>query len=193
MCAMYEVHNGQPSTRFHDLVDLVLIVTNWPIDALIVRIALRTEAVRRSLTLPNTITLPASTWTAGYERSAKTVIALPTAAHTVDGALRIVGEYLNPILDDEVASFRRVRAALGLGDLLLGLLSRGFAPLDLTLHVATRHTNLRWLVGHADRCLWITPSTVSCDRANFPAIGSVRGGTRAGRGAGWGSGAWGIA
>lgn len=103
VCAMYEIHNGQPSTRFHDLVDLVLIVTNWPIDAPAVRAALRAEAARRSLTLPTTIGLPASMWAAGYARLAKTVTALPTAAHTVDGALRIVSAHLNPLLTDETS------------------------------------------------------------------------------------------
>ena len=100
VCAMYEQYGDlqQPSTRYHDLVDLTLIVTAWTLDAALTRTALQREAARRTLTLPTTLTMPAPTWTAGYAKIAKTVPGLPEHARGIDGALRIVGHCLNPLL-----------------------------------------------------------------------------------------------
>lgn len=98
VCAMYEQHGGQPSTRYHDLVDLVLIVTTWSIDAATTRTALRQESARRGLELPSAVVSPAPSWTAGYARIATTVAAVPDDARDIAGALRILGGYLDPLL-----------------------------------------------------------------------------------------------
>ncbi len=99
-CAMYERYGElrQPSTRYHDLVDLTLIVTAWSIDAAITRTALECEAARRSLELPFALTSPAPPWPVGYNKIAKTVAGLPEEAKSIDGALSIVGACLNPLL-----------------------------------------------------------------------------------------------
>ncbi|TCN40228.1 nucleotidyltransferase AbiEii toxin of type IV toxin-antitoxin system [Kribbella orskensis] len=60
LCAMYELHrDGASSTRYHDLVDLVLIVTSGPgIDATDTSAALQAEALHRDLALPTTLDSP---------------------------------------------------------------------------------------------------------------------------------------
>jgi len=56
------------------------------------------ESTRRTLTLPTALDVPAPSWTAGYAGIAKTVPCLPEHARTIDGALRIVGQCLDPLL-----------------------------------------------------------------------------------------------
>lgn len=100
VCAMYERYGNlqQPSTRYHDLVDLTLIVTTWSLDAAVTHTALRQESMRRSLILPTSLILPSTSWNSGYAKIAKTVNGLPENARSIDDALRIVGECLNPLL-----------------------------------------------------------------------------------------------
>ncbi|MFD8667682.1 nucleotidyl transferase AbiEii/AbiGii toxin family protein [Streptomyces microflavus] len=49
VCAMYERHNGAPSTRYRDLADILLISQRENIDGRYAQLALRTEARRRRL------------------------------------------------------------------------------------------------------------------------------------------------
>lgn len=100
VCAMYELHSGQPSTRYHDLVDLVLIVTTWSIDADTTRNALRRESSRRGLALPSAVASPAPSWAAGYAKIAKTVAAVTEDARDIAGALHILSGCLDPLLHD---------------------------------------------------------------------------------------------
>jgi len=59
------------STRVKDLIDLVLIATTQPIDALALQTAVRSEAARRSLTLPPTVTIPnTAIWAIAYRKLA---------------------------------------------------------------------------------------------------------------------------
>ncbi|MDH6681038.1 hypothetical protein M2284_005281 [Rhodococcus sp. LBL1] len=106
VCAMYERYGDlrQPSTRYHDLVDLTLIVTAWPLDAAVTRIALTRESTRRSLTLPTALAMPADSWASGYAKIARTVPGLPEHARSIDGALRIVGACLDPLLGGHLES-----------------------------------------------------------------------------------------
>lgn len=48
VCAMYERYGDlqQPSTRYHDLVDLAPIVTTWTLDAALTTTALHQESTR---------------------------------------------------------------------------------------------------------------------------------------------------
>jgi predicted nucleotidyltransferase component of viral defense system len=84
LCAMYEIHrDGVPSTRHHDLVDLVLIITSSPgIDAASTAAALRAEALHRDLVLPATFR--------------------PTELHGLESALSVVGACLSPLLSGVV-------------------------------------------------------------------------------------------
>lgn len=89
--------NGRP-TRFKDLVDLVAMVRYARPTATDQGEALRSEAVRPTLTLPAEFDVPdVGLWTAGYAAEARR--ALPLPAVTLTEALGIVRRYLNPVLD----------------------------------------------------------------------------------------------
>jgi predicted nucleotidyltransferase component of viral defense system len=102
LCAMYEIHRGGvPSTRFHDLVDLVLIVTGCPgIDAAKTGAALLAEALHRDLDLPTTLVSPRGQWPAGYRAEALKA-DLPARLSDLEQALDVVGACLAPLLDGE--------------------------------------------------------------------------------------------
>ena len=99
LCAMYGRYGASqmPSTRYRDLVDLVLIATTSELDALLTLQALQGETERRGCTLPSTIEDPDPHWRAGYSRIARES-RLATALQTLDGALVATGNCLNPIL-----------------------------------------------------------------------------------------------
>jgi predicted nucleotidyltransferase component of viral defense system len=103
LCAMYEVHGvGVPSTRHHDLVDLVLIVTSSPgIDAASTTAALRAEAQHRDLALPGKLHAPGDQWPAGY-RTEAVKAKLPANLHELDHALSTVGACLAPLLAGDI-------------------------------------------------------------------------------------------
>ncbi|OUS91923.1 nucleotidyl transferase AbiEii/AbiGii toxin family protein [Rhodococcus sp. NCIMB 12038] len=106
LCAMYERHGRDgtaPSSRYRDLVDLVLIIDTWTLRADHLTAALRSEAQRRQLTLPTSVIAPGPQWPTGYAATAKTVAALSPTARTIDQALNTVGRCLNPILDGTVS------------------------------------------------------------------------------------------
>ncbi|MCF6733699.1 nucleotidyl transferase AbiEii/AbiGii toxin family protein [Blastococcus sp. KM273129] len=104
VCAMYERHGPQqiPSTRFRDLVDLVLITREFPLDGDQLSAALAQEAQRRGLTLPATLVLPDSTWTAGYPKVARPTM-VPKELQTVPAALEAVARCIDPVLVGQVA------------------------------------------------------------------------------------------
>jgi hypothetical protein len=100
VCAMIERHGaaGAPSTRYKDLVDLVAIVLAGSVEAGPQTVALRSEATRRGLRLPERLTVPdRALWEPGYAAEAGRSL-LPTA-RTLDGALATVGPVLGPLLD----------------------------------------------------------------------------------------------
>ena len=97
VCAMYADYHGRPSTRYHDLIDLVVLAQHCDIPPEPTRIALQAEARRRALTLPAAMTVPGPGWPAGYAAAARTV-QLQGVAPTIGAALAIVGQQLNPLL-----------------------------------------------------------------------------------------------
>lgn len=63
VCAMNAHYSGGAvSTRYRDLVDLVLIVTQCALDAALTASALAVESHRRTLVLPTALTAPAPSW-----------------------------------------------------------------------------------------------------------------------------------
>ena len=69
MCAMAELHNGYPSSRTKDLVDVMLILTHETIDGAKMRRALVSEASNRSLRLDELN--PPKHWNVTYSKLAK--------------------------------------------------------------------------------------------------------------------------
>jgi len=87
-----------PSTRYKDLVDLVVIVTEASVEAKAQMAALASEAKRRGVTLPQHFGVPAhDLWEPGY--AAEAGRSLLSVARTLDQALGTVAPFLDPLLD----------------------------------------------------------------------------------------------
>ncbi|WP_185443295.1 nucleotidyl transferase AbiEii/AbiGii toxin family protein [Kribbella qitaiheensis] len=74
VCAMYGTYRttNEVSSRYHDLVDLVPIITTTALDGAETMLALHEEAARRTgLKLPGRMTSPGPTWEAGYRNTAR--------------------------------------------------------------------------------------------------------------------------
>jgi len=88
----------RPSTRFRDLVDLVAIVQGASVDAEPQILALRSEAQRRGIALPETFDVPdRALWESGYADEAKR--SLLAGTHSLDEALAVVRPFVDPLLD----------------------------------------------------------------------------------------------
>lgn len=88
---------GHPSSRFKDLVDLVVLVGHATPTAAAQRAALVSEAARRGLPLPARFEVPdRAMWSTGYAAEARRLPGYEVA--TLDEALAHVRPYLDPIL-----------------------------------------------------------------------------------------------
>ena len=98
VAAIIERHGDRPSTRFKDLVDLVAIITEASVDADLQRTAMKSEAARRGIILPDRFDVPnRALWEAGYESEAQR--SLLPLAQTLDDALAIVRPFIDALLD----------------------------------------------------------------------------------------------
>lgn len=99
VCAMYELHGSTnaPSTRYRDLVDLVLIVRACDLNRGEITMTLQSEAARRSMTLPSRMSLPSPTWVSGYRQIARTS-SLPKELHDAAYAVSFVSRFFDPLL-----------------------------------------------------------------------------------------------
>ena len=98
VCAILERHQGLPSTRYKDLVDLVAIVHHATVAASLQREALVKEGRRRGLSLPRSFEVPdRQMWERGYRAEARRTTGLDEA--NLDAALTTVRPFLNPLLD----------------------------------------------------------------------------------------------
>ncbi|MFD6155417.1 nucleotidyl transferase AbiEii/AbiGii toxin family protein [Nocardia sp. NPDC060256] len=107
VAAMYERHGPEghtPSTRWRDLVDLLLITREFAFDAGQTIAALEIQCVRRMfLELPGEVRSPGPEWVAGYGELARTT-TLPTELSRLDAALECLGECLNSLLDGTITA-----------------------------------------------------------------------------------------
>ncbi len=103
VCALFEVHarrNGDPvpSTRFRDLVDLVVFAHTTRLTVADLRHALQSERTRRNLILPTAFPLPAAPgWRQGYQTSARD--ARNIVETNLERGLETVRRFINPVLD----------------------------------------------------------------------------------------------
>lgn len=104
LCACYELHRGQPSTRYHDLIDLVRIVVAQEMDAKLLQKTINRETVRRHLSLPQKIEIPGQQWVVAYPNQASKAADFPSKFHDLDISIKVVGNCLNPFLNGEVPS-----------------------------------------------------------------------------------------
>jgi predicted nucleotidyltransferase component of viral defense system len=105
IAAMYERHGDRlrPSTRFKDLIDLVLIAVNSTLDGATTHTALHREVRRRQaagthLVLPETFTVPDPAWTSGYGAEARNARDLPAEYRTLDGARPLADAFISPLM-----------------------------------------------------------------------------------------------
>ena len=105
VCAMFELHGESlgASSRYRDLIDLALIVSTCELDGRHVALAVASETRRRKVVLPPEMRSPGPNWAAGYAAIARSSRLAP-ALHVMDAALEVVGECLNPILNNERAA-----------------------------------------------------------------------------------------
>ncbi len=105
VCTIYGRYGSHrsPSTRYHDLVDLVLILRGCQLDAAQTRTAIRMQEARRGFTVPVNLTAPGAVWSAGYRASAQNS-SLPPALHELDDALTAVRTFLAPLLTDSITA-----------------------------------------------------------------------------------------
>lgn len=68
LCALYSLYGSGPSTRYRDLYDLAMIVTQLPFDPAILVEALGTQQQVRRVALPNRLGEPAPGWAARYDK-----------------------------------------------------------------------------------------------------------------------------
>ena len=94
-----------PSSRYHDLVDLVLITSNCQIDAgeLSSRSLTRQSAIR-GLQLPTELETPAQSWTGGYPKAAVRARSMSAELRNLPAALAAAGRCLNPVLSGSVTT-----------------------------------------------------------------------------------------
>jgi hypothetical protein len=105
VCAMYEMHGADhtiSSTRYRDLVDLLLIAHHEPLDGPLLHLALRSEVGRRTtrgtvLELPDAFTIPGPDWPAGYRASVERVVGL-AEYRTIEQAAVLAHTLLDPLL-----------------------------------------------------------------------------------------------
>lgn len=109
ICAMYEFHGTNRavvSTRFRDLIDLVLIVDNCDLDAATVTRILEIEVAERAgrgyrVALPPALRSPGPPWERGYRAAAGDAGVLPAELQTLAAAIAHAGRCLDPILSGE--------------------------------------------------------------------------------------------
>ncbi len=92
--------SNRPSTRYRDLVDIVLIAQTQTIEATSLRTAVESECRHRNHTLPEGLELPDQTWINGYAAIARTVHGLDT--QDAPDALEIAVAIFAPVFDPSV-------------------------------------------------------------------------------------------
>jgi hypothetical protein len=107
VCALFEVHERidgppEPSSRYRDLLDLVVFAHTEKIDGPSVATALRSEFARRRLAMPDRIVVPEGAgWPAGYARVARDAPVL--GERDLNAALATVGRFVDPVLAGEAS------------------------------------------------------------------------------------------
>jgi hypothetical protein len=103
--AIMEIHNGRPSTRFRDLVDLVLIARSRPVRAEDLTRAIASERLRRGLVEVHELRAPdVGMWRGGYAKAASPMPGLPE--QTLVEALAVAKRLVDPVLAGTVPGMR---------------------------------------------------------------------------------------
>ncbi|MBE7190921.1 MAG: nucleotidyl transferase AbiEii/AbiGii toxin family protein [Gordonia polyisoprenivorans] len=100
VAALYELHGSSgttPSTRAHDLVDLVIISRTQRLNASNVRTAIAAEETRRGIHIPVPLITPNPAWERDYPDRARHS-GLPSELHSLPAALTAANTFLTPVL-----------------------------------------------------------------------------------------------
>lgn len=89
------------STRYRDLVDLVLLSCTVSVDAAAMRDAIAHLRQDGGIPVPKQLVTPGDEWTVKYPEYAKQT-ALPAEFHHLDPAIDQVGRWLNPVLSGDI-------------------------------------------------------------------------------------------
>ena len=101
--ATIEPHHGRPSTRFRDLVDLVIIAHSKQVDADELAKAFTSERLRRSVPGTDQFQVPdESRWRNGYRTAAADVSSV--AEKTLPEALHLAKQFIDPVLSGSISS-----------------------------------------------------------------------------------------
>ena len=106
VCAMYTRYGtlAAPSSRYHDLVDLVLITANCQIDAAEPSRSLTRQSAIRGLQLPTQLKAPAPSWSSGYPRAAAQARSMSAELRNLPAALAAAARCLDPVLSGAVTT-----------------------------------------------------------------------------------------
>jgi hypothetical protein len=95
--AIVETHQGRPSTRFRDLVDLVLIAHSQQVRADDLGAAFASERLRRDLPMVGELVIPdEGLWRTGYRTVARDIPGL--SEKTLAEALPLAKSFVDPVL-----------------------------------------------------------------------------------------------
>jgi hypothetical protein len=92
VCAIHELHNGNPSTRVRDLVDVLVYAATESVDGAALRIAIASEALHRGMG-PIVSFEPPAIWAAQFARVARdaaSIIGKPSYAEAVEAAAAFI-------------------------------------------------------------------------------------------------------
>lgn len=95
--AIMAKYAGRPSTRYRDLVDLVLITLTQSVEAVALHTGLVSEHRRRGTDLSVPLSLPSDDWHKGYRKIAETVPDFGTL--DAEEAVRIVRRLIDPVIE----------------------------------------------------------------------------------------------
>lgn len=92
VCAIHELHNGNPSTRVRDLVDVLVYAATESVDGAALRVAIASEALHRGMG-PIITFAPPSIWAGQFAkvaRDAEPIIGRPSFAEAVESAAAFI-------------------------------------------------------------------------------------------------------
>lgn len=97
LAAMHERHNGLPSSRAHDLADMLIISRSCTVEASELRQAIEFQKQQRNIAIPEVLQLPSPDWRSTY-RNRVSQSGLPVGLRDADAALAEVNAFLGPVL-----------------------------------------------------------------------------------------------
>ena len=104
LAAMYDTYGSDgtsPSTRPHDLADIVILSRSSTVDAPKLLAAVRQQESERNVSIPTPLRLPAPEWAATYPKRVEETTR-PAQLHDVHTALGAADRFVSPVLAGEI-------------------------------------------------------------------------------------------